>query len=1001
MRVPVWCSSVVLAGMLVACGDQPTEVVPERNSPDGSGTVALATASSDDGLSITTDKDDYAPGDTVWFTGAGWQAADTLDIVLTDDPLSHPPHTWSVETDSLGGFRDSTYIVDTGDLGVTFTLTATSRATGRELTVVFTDGNLQLNPNPSPNPFSPNADLVNDATTISWKIVGSGAENNVTVNIRQGTLIGGTLVKQFVIGNQSPGASGTVSWNGTNTSAVVVTEGEYTARIFSTGQPESGATSGQRLFTMLVDYTPPVISSPAVSPTPVAQGSNTAVTVTGTATDNPAAGVATNKYKPVTGEYNLDGGSFSIMTVAAGSGPNVKNLSATIPGATVLALSAGAHLVCIRSTDDAGNRSADNASGNANCATLQVNSSVVGTTTEVASSANPSISGQSVTFTATVKSGGSPIGAHGAVSFRQGGSDCTTGSEVQAAASLNASGQATYAASFTASGGPYTIRACYGGATGYDPSNGSITQTVNKAGTTTAVGSSVNPSVFSQTVTFTATVSVVAPGIGTPAGDVTFKNGTCAAGTVLGGPITLNGSGQATFDVSSLTVGTHAVTACYAGNAEFDESDGNVSQAVNKALTSTGVTSNANPSVFSQSVTFDVTVTNVAPAVATPAGSVTLKNGTCAAGSSLGTTSLNGSGQASFNISTLAVGTHTITACYLGNSSFEPSEDGVSQVVNKAHTTTAVGSSANPSVFSQTVTFDVTVAPVSPAIATPAGSVTLMDGTCSGGSSLGSATLSSGTASFDISTLTVGTHTVTACYAGNASFVESDGDVSQQVNKASTTTAITSSVNPSILAQPVTFDVTVSPVSPAVATPVGSVTLMDGPCIGGSSLGSATLSSGTASFDISILTVGTHTVTACYAGNASFERSEKSLQQQVKYNFDGLYAPVDRPNTMNVSKAGQAVPLKWRLTDYNGAPVLNFAPAALGVAVTGMQCSVSTTLDQIEEYAGNSGLQNLGDGYYQFNWKTPSSYANSCKSIGLNLGEGSTRGPLAYFNFKK
>jgi hypothetical protein len=104
---------------------------------------------------------------------------------------------------------------------------------------------------------------------------------------------------------------------------------------------------------------------------------------------------------------------------------------------------------------------------------------------------------------------------------------------------------------------------------------------------------------------------------------------------------------------------------------------------------------------------------------------------------------------------------------------------------------------------------------------------------------------------------------------------------------------------------------------------------------------------------------------------------------------------------MNLSKAGQAVPLKWRLADANGAPVLNFTAAALGVAVTGMVCTVNATLDQIEEYTGNSGLQNLGDGYYQFNWKTPTSYANSCKAVGLNLGEGTPRGPLAYFNFKK
>jgi hypothetical protein len=236
------------------------------------------------------------------------------------------------------------------------------------------------------------------------------------------------------------------------------------------------------------------------------------------------------------------------------------------------------------------------------------------------------------------------------------------------------------------------------------------------------------------------------------------------------------------------------------------------------------------------------------------------------------------------------------------------------------------------------------------------------------------------------------------------SFLASGNSVSQTVNKAVTTTAVTTSGSPSILNQPLTFTATVSSVLPATATPVGNVTIKDGTCAALSSLGGPTAldGSGQASFPgVSSLAVGNHTVVACYAGNDNFNSSNGSVAQQVQYNFAGLYAPVDRPNTMNVSKAGQGIPLKWRLTDFNGAPVLNFAPAAFGVAVSGLPCDASASLDPIEEYAGNSGLQNLGDGYYQFNWKTPASYANSCRAIGLNLGEPTTRGPLAFFTFKK
>ena len=121
----------------------------------------------------------------------------------------------------------------------------------------------------------------------------------------------------------------------------------------------------------------------------------------------------------------------------------------------------------------------------------------------------------------------------------------------------------------------------------------------------------------------------------------------------------------------------------------------------------------------------------------------------------------------------------------------------------------------------------------------------------------------------------------------------------------------------------------------------------------------------------------------------------------VGFNFAGLFAPIDRPNVMNMSKAGQAIPLKWRLTDYLGNPVTSLT--SVTVTVSSISCSQgSESPDELEEYAsGSSGLQNLGDGYYQFNWKTPTSYAGSCKQLNLNLGEGTVRTNLALITFKK
>lgn len=93
---------------------------------------------------------------------------------------------------------------------------------------------------------------------------------------------------------------------------------------------------------------------------------------------------------------------------------------------------------------------------------------------------------------------------------------------------------------------------------------------VSPAATTTAVTSSVNPSELGQSVTFTATVT---SGAGTPAGTVQFKDG----GTSIGSPQTLNESGVAQVSTSTLTSGTHTITAEYSGDASFLNSTGTLS----------------------------------------------------------------------------------------------------------------------------------------------------------------------------------------------------------------------------------------------------------------------------------------------------------------------------------------------------------------------------------------------------------------------------------------
>src|SRR5262249_618158 len=151
-------------------------------------------------------------------------------------------------------------------------------------------------------------------------------------------------------------------------------------------------------------------------------------------------------------------------------------------------------------------------------------------TTALASSVNPSVFGQSVTFTATVTSG-SPGTPTGSVTFKDSGTTLGTGA-------LNGSAMATFSTS-TLTGGTHSITGVYGGDPTLAPNPSTpLTQTVTQAATSTAVTSSANPSVFGQSVTFTANVVAVAPGAGTATGSVTFKDGAATLGTGV-----LNGSG--------------------------------------------------------------------------------------------------------------------------------------------------------------------------------------------------------------------------------------------------------------------------------------------------------------------------------------------------------------------------------------------------------------------------------------------------------------------------
>ena len=177
--------------------------------------------------------------------------------------------------------------------------------------------------------------------------------------------------------------------------------------------------------------------------------------------------------------------------------------------------------------------------------------------------------------------------------------------------------------------------------------------------TTTTITSSSNPSVFGQSVTFSATVAPKASG--TPSGTVTFRSGSKILGTSP-----LNG-GTAKFSTAELAVGRHCITAAYSGDANFAASKSPaLHQLVNRAATTTTLVSSVNPPTGGLSVTFTATV--VPQYSGTPTGTVTFKNGATI----VGRVQLRG-GRAIFNMVFKSAGAESITAAYSGNANFTPS----------------------------------------------------------------------------------------------------------------------------------------------------------------------------------------------------------------------------------------------------------------------------------------------------------------------------------------
>jgi len=230
------------------------------------------------------------------------------------------------------------------------------------------------------------------------------------------------------------------------------------------------------------------------------------------------------------------------------------------------------------------------------------------------------------------------------------------------------------------------------------------------------------------------------------------------------------------------------------------------------------------------------------------------------------------------------------------------------------NTTTGLASSLNPSTYKASVKFTATVTP-----SAATGTVTFKDGS----TTLGTGTVSGGVATYTTTSLAVGTHSITAVYGGATGYTGSTSSaLSQVVNKANTTTALVSSLNPSISGASVKFTATMNP-----TTATGTVTFKDG----STTLGTGTLSSGVATYTTTTLSVGTHSITAVYGGSSSYNGSTSSALSQVVSGVTITSVTADgyQNASVNLSAAAPAGGIVVTLSSSNTA--VEWVPASVTV----------------------------------------------------------------------
>jgi hypothetical protein len=385
--------------------------------------------------------------------------------------------------------------------------------------------------------------------------------------------------------------------------------------------------------------------------------------------------------------------------------------------------------------------------------------------------------------------------------------------------------------------------------------------------------------------------------------------------------LTMSGS-TGTFTVDSNFDGTpdQTFTATYPGGAAPAAGIGfyGGSRADNFAVDSTPVALTA-PATTTTTVGGGSLAVTAEAAGAPAVGSIDLE----IAGQATQSVALD-AGVATFDLASLPVGTHAYTARFPQGNGYESARATGSITVQAIATSTTLSASPNPFAVGGSTTLTATVTPSG-----AAGSVEFFDGA----TSLGTSPVSAGIASLGFAPTTAGSRSLTAAYSGSATHAASSSSASSvSVTRAVTTTSVVLSSGSVTVGDSATATATVSA---SGITPAGSVEFFDGT----SSLGTATLSGGSAMVVVTAPVVGTHSVTAVYAGNADAVESTSSAAT-LEVARHAATVTLTAPGTL---RSGTPATLRATVTSAVGAPTgsveffadghsLGTAPLVAGIA---------------------------------------------------------------------